>query len=155
MKRITLAAIAAGAVFLGASAGAQNQVKLDLSDPITVRQHIMKMVGGNMKMLGAMAKGEAPYDARVAEAAFRGIRAGAIGFAAQFPPGSEKGHDTTARDTIWSDRVGFEEKVVGLIRASGKAMRAKPATLDEFRPLLGEVGGACKACHEGYRVKKQ
>ena len=32
------------------------------------------------------------------------------------------------------------------------AIEASPATLDEARPVVGEVFNACKNCHDSYRI---
>lgn len=133
---------------------ADGHASTGLADPAVNRQQMMANVGKAMGHLGAMAKGETPYDARVADAALRVMNAAALGFGAQFPAGSETGAETEAAPAIWSDRAGFDNAVAGFADATAAAIAAAPADLDAFKPVFGSVAGTCKSCHAGYRVSK-
>ena len=54
-------------------------------EPQAVRQAQMKAVGQSMGALGAITKGEKPYDAAVVQAALEAISANMETFADQFP----------------------------------------------------------------------
>lgn len=149
-KRFAAAALAS---LLAFTAAAHGDAPADPSDPVSLRMHMMKNVGASMGMAVKMVKGEEAYDPRVAEAAFRVMNAAALGIGAQFPEGSTHG-DSEASPKIWSDRAGFDAAVAKFIADTAGAAAAKPATLDDFRPIFGQVAGNCKSCHEGYRVKK-
>ncbi|MFT7026790.1 MAG: cytochrome c556 [Paracoccaceae bacterium] len=156
MNRIRFA-VAAGALALSAIAtfahGAEPVEPVNPSDPVSVREHMMKNVGAAMGMAGKMAKGEAAYSADTAVAAFRIMNAAALGFGSQFPAGS--GTDASeASPKIWTDAAGFDAAVVKFIKDTEAAVIAAPATLDAFKPVFGQVAGNCKSCHEGYRIKK-
>ncbi len=152
MKR-TRFALAALASLVAFAAVAQNDAPADPSDPISLRQHMMKNVGAAMGMAGKMAKGEEAYDPRVAEAAFRVMNNAALGFGGKFPEGAMS-EASEASPKIWEDRAGFDAAVAKFIADTAGAAAAKPTTLDDFKPVFGQVAGNCKGCHEAYRVKK-
>ena len=127
----------------------------DMGDPIADRQTIMKNVGAGMKAAGQMVKGETEYDAAKAELAMRVINAAAIGYGHFFPEDSKTGGDTEAKPTIWEDMDGFQQAREKLVTTSAAAVKASEGGLDSFKAAFGEVGGACKGCHEKYRVKKE
>ena len=71
-----------------------------------------------------------------------------------FPAGTDKGEDTKALPTIWSDSAGFAKSAADLGTAADKLTAAAKANDKEaFAAALKEVGGACGACHKAYRAK--
>jgi cytochrome c556 len=150
-------ALAAAALLLAASApafGQEEEVKPDLSDPVSLRMNMMSDVGAAIGPLVKMIKGEAEYDAQLAEMSFRVMNAVALGYADQFPEGSDTGHGTEAAPKIWEDKAGFEKAVAGLLADTEAALAAKPADLESFKPVFGKVSQNCKNCHESYRIDK-
>lgn len=147
---ILAATLAAATAALAASHGGGAP-----GDPAAVRQHMMGQVGKAMGHLGAMAKGEQPFDARVVDASLRTMNAVALGFGGQFPAGSESGAETEAAPAIWSDRAGFDASLAKFLADTGAAIEAQASDLDALRAVMGSVGGNCKSCHEGYRIPKQ
>ncbi|QDL92141.1 cytochrome c [Paroceanicella profunda] len=125
----------------------------ELSNPISLRQHAMENIGKAMGLAGAMMKGEAPYDARVADAALRTFNNGALGLGLMFPQGSDGGA-TAASPKVWEDAAGFSAAVQKFIDDTTEAVAAAPADLDAFKPVFGKVASNCRACHEDYRVKR-
>ena len=154
LRSLILAAAGAAAIAGASFAGGHDMVKPEIGDPVSLRKNIMKNVGGAMGMLGAIAKGEAEFEPRVAEAAFRTMNAGALGFSGLFPAGSTEAHGTTAGPKIWEDSAGFETAVQKFIDDTAAAVAAKPQDKDAFMAVFGKVAGNCKACHEAYRIKK-
>jgi cytochrome c556 len=71
-----------------------------------------------------------------------------------FPPGTEKGHDTKARPEIWTDRAGFDADAAALVTEADK-LATVAATGDKaaFAAQWKAMGGACGACHRGYRYR--
>ncbi len=147
-------AFAAAAILVAGLAGGYAAEKVNLDDPISVRQHIMGNVGGSMKLLGAMAKGEDAYDPRVAQVAFRTMNAASLGFGSQFPVGSEQGGKTEAAPKIWQDMAGFRATLAKFEADTAAAIETPMPDLDSFKPVFGKVAGNCKSCHETYRIKK-
>lgn len=152
ITRFAAAAGLASAVLAGAAfAHGDKPAKLD--DPVSLRMHMMMNTGAAMKTLGGMAKGELAYDAMLAETSFRVMNAAALGFAAQFPAGSETA-ESEASPKIWSDAAGFEAAAAKFLADTAAAVAAKPADKDAFMPVFGQVASNCKGCHQDYRVKK-
>lgn len=144
LKSVTLAAIVATSSFTIAHA----------QDAIAERQQAMKSVGGAMRVVGGMARGQADFDAAAALAAFQTMNEVSGRYASLFPEGSETGGETEAKDTIWSDRAGFEAEVAKFEAATAAAVAAAPQDMDSFRAVFGPVGQSCGSCHEGYRIDK-
>ncbi len=118
-----------------------------------VRQAALKVVGWNIGPMGAMAMEEMPYDAdRFGLHAERiAVLLGMLPEAFQadtrdFPVATE------ALDAIWED---FDEFTRLANAAENKALRASAAAKNkdfaDARAALGELGQACKDCHEKFR----
>ncbi len=71
------------AICLGAAAA------IAADEPQAVRQAQMKQIGASVGALGAIAKGEKPYDAETVKKALSTIAADAKDFPNHFPAGSE------------------------------------------------------------------
>jgi len=124
------------------------------ADPIQTRQAIMSSVGAAAKASGEMAKGNIDFNSDVAALALATFAAASHSFRDYFPEGSETGHDTEAKSTIWEDRAGFIEINQAFAEDAAAAVAAEPADLDAFKAAFGSVAENCKACHEKYRVSK-
>jgi cytochrome c556 len=124
-------------------------------DPIHERHELMEGVGDAAKPIGQMLKGEREFDAAVVMASFETFDDASAQFGDLFPPGSETGQDTEAAPAIWEDRAGFEEALATWADAVDAAIAANPQTLDETKPVAGEVFKACKGCHDTYRIKDE
>ena len=124
------------------------------TDPILARQDLMKNTRDAAKVIGGMLKGEQPFDAEAAMSAFETWKKTATTAGDLFPEGSETGHDTEAKETIWTDRAGFESKLADFGTAVDAAIAAKPENLEALKAAAGPVFQACKGCHEEYRVEE-
>lgn len=124
------------------------------SDPIEARQHLMEETRDGAKVIGGMLKGEKTFDAEAAMAALKTWKKTAAEAGELFPEGSESGHDTEAKSTIWSDRAGFDEKMAIFSTEVDAAIDANPDSLDALKAAAGPVFKACKGCHDGYRIEK-
>ena len=125
------------------------------SDPIKARQHLMEETRDAAKVIGGMVKGEKPFDADAAMAALEVWKKTAVEAGDLFPEGSETGHDTEAKSTIWSDRDGFNEKMAVFNTKVDEAIAANPDSVDALKAVAGPVFQSCKGCHDGYRVDKE
>lgn len=124
-------------------------------DPIHERHELMEGVGDAAKPIGQMLKGEREFDAAVVMASFETFDDASARFGELFPPGSETGQDTEAAPAIWEDRAGFEEALATWADAVDAAIAANPQTLDETKPVAGEIFNACKGCHDDYRIEDE
>lgn len=124
------------------------------SDPIKARQHLMEETRDAAKAIGGMLKGEQPFDADMAMTALETWKKTATEAGDLFPEGSETGHDTEAKSTIWSDRAGFDEKMQVFNTKVDEAIAASPDSLEALKAAAGPIFKSCKGCHDGYRVEK-
>lgn len=130
-------------------------VALAGSDPILTRQHLMEDTRDAAKVIGGMLREKQPFDAEAAMAALLVWKKTANEAGDLFPKGSENGHDTEAKATIWTDRDGFNEKMADFSVQVEAAIWAKPDNLKALNDAAGPVFKSCKGCHEGYRVEKE
>jgi cytochrome c556 len=95
-------------------------------DPAEQRHELMEDVGDAAKPLGEMLKGEREFDAGMAMQSF-GVMQDAAGVVGDlFPEGSYVGGEKKARETVWSDREGFTQKLADFSDAVTAAMTADP-----------------------------
>ena len=123
--------------------------------PQEVRREMMEGVGDAAKPVGKMLKGEQEFDAAVVTKSFQVWSNAAIDFGDLFPEGSETGYDTEAKETIWTDRDGFNEQLGTFTDAVISAIEDNPQDLEMLKTATGPVFKACKACHEDYRVEDE
>ncbi|MDD2893478.1 MAG: cytochrome c [Halothiobacillaceae bacterium] len=144
----TLAALLLGASILAPVLADEAQEKA-----IEYRQSVYTVVGWNFKPMGAMIKGEKPYNAaefqRMAENVAFMSKLAAEGFI----PGSDaKAGDTEAKDDIWKKPEDFKAKMADFEKASAElAVVAKGGDLNAIKPVFGKAAETCKACHKAFR----
>ena len=122
--------------------------------PQVARQELMGQIGDNAKILGDMAKGARPYEEETAVQALDAIIDDIAEFTTLFPEGSETGHETRARSSIWQDKSAFEEDAMNLQEAAVTAREAAPGGHEAFAPAFQAVGRTCGACHNDFRAKQ-
>ena len=120
--------------------------------PQVLRHELMEDAGAAAKVVGEMLKEERSFDAAAAMTSFETWSKVASEFGSLFPAGSETGHDTEAKATIWSDRAGFDAALAAFDEAVVDAIAAAPQDLEALKTSAGTVFKACKNCHENYRV---
>jgi cytochrome c556 len=130
-------------------------IALAADDPIKDRKELMKGNGKAVKGVVAMLKGEAPYDGGAVAKAMKDINGSLTTFVTLFPKGSETGGETAAKPEIWDSKAEFESIAKDLGAATAKASAAAPSGLDAFKVAFGDVGKACKSCHEKFRFEKK
>ena len=121
--------------------------------PQEQRHELMEKSKNAAKPVGGMLKGEVSFDADTAMESFQTWDAIARKIGDLFPEGSETGHDTEAKATIWTDRDGFNKEIATFAAAVEAAIAADPQSLEDLKAAAGPVFKSCKSCHEGYRVE--
>lgn len=118
---------------------------------IKARQGLMEAVRMQLGPIVAVAKG-APLTPATAEAA-ETIVGLAHALKAAYGPGTENLPGSHAKPEAFSDPkfLGGYDKLAAA--ATKLAADAKANNADAVKADLGEVGGACKGCHDNYRVK--
>lgn len=121
-------------------------------DPAEQRHELMEDVGEAAKPLGEMLKAEREFDAATAMKSFQVMQDVAAVIGDLFPEGSYVGGEEKAKETVWSDREGFNQKLAEFSDALAVAMAADPQSLEALEPAAGNVFKVCKSCHEEYRI---
>ena len=130
---------------------------MSADDMIKARQAEMKVNGKAMGELAKIFKGEMAFDAAVVKAQVDAIGAAYAEAekAGAWAPESVKGEtvETWIKPEYFSDMEGA--KAAGM--AFGAAIGKVAAATDDasFKAAFGEMGGACKGCHEKYRRPKE
>jgi cytochrome c556 len=101
-----------------------------------------------------MAQGKAPFDAQAAAANATIVATmSRLPFTA-FGPGTDKGAPTRAKPEVWSDPK-VKDLADKMVAEAGKLeTAAKSGSLDAIKAAAGDLGKACKACHDDYRLEK-
>jgi len=123
------------------------------TEAIKRRQQEMEGVKDGMMTLGAIAKKEQPFDAKVVHASAAKIDEHLAKTEALLPEGSSEGEaQTWSKPEIWTDRENFD-KIMGSTRQAAVEMQSV-TDAKAFMPALGKLGTGCKSCHEMYRLPK-
>ena len=121
-----------------------------VSNPaVKARMHAMMQIADNTKILGAMAKGEAAFDADQARAAAAAIAAHAASVPTLFMA-EEHDPKSEALPAIWQDFDTFGQRSEALALAAAEAAGTIETEAD-LKPALARIGGTCKSCHQDFR----
>jgi cytochrome c556 len=151
MKRFIVAA----SLLAAASAGLATAQQPKPEDEIRYRQSVMNVVGRAMGPMGAMAQGKAPFNAAVAQKnsalidSLMGLHWNSFG------PGTDKGAPNKADPRIWKEATKFKQAAeAGQKAVATLADASKSGDEAKFKAAFGEVGKACKGCHDDFRTKE-
>jgi cytochrome c556 len=152
IRILTLATAALAIVAVTVAAPSWSQANRG-AQLIKYRQSTYSVLGTQFGIMGAMASGKAPYDAKVFQlAAERAAYMSTIA-ADTFAAGSDTGAPTKARPEIWSQQAEFQKLIKDLQdRTAALATAARSGNLDTVKPAFGAAGQACKACHDKYKL---
>ncbi|GLR70588.1 c-type cytochrome [Agaribacter marinus] len=120
---------------------------------IQFRKAVFQLIRSNMGPLGAMAKGNIPYDpALMEENGERMVQLGMmIGDYFHADTSSFK-VPSDAKDSVWTNKADFIAKSEDFIAAAQNLQNVAAAKdEDNYRKAIGGVGGTCKACHDDYK----
>jgi cytochrome c556 len=123
---------------------------------IKARRGDMQLRSFHAGPLFAMAKGKMPYDAKLASMNAKNLSLLVqMNNGAAWPKGSDNkaySGKTRARPEIWSNpAVGekgkaYKDAVMSLASSAGNG-------LDALKSSVGDLGKACKGCHDDFRAK--
>jgi len=125
-------------------------------DTIKERQHGLKGMGEAFKSVTDGMKAGNLDAAKVKEASAT-ISKTANSMANWFPAGSgsEAGVKTAAKPEIWSDAATFTAARQKLVDEAGKfAQLANAGDMSAIGGGVRGLGGACKGCHDKFRIKE-
>jgi cytochrome c556 len=152
MKHPLVAAVAAAAFGLSSLPAAAQFQKPEQA--IKYRQSAMTLMATHFGRVAAMAQGKVPFDAKAAadNAALANMLA-ALPFAG-FGPGTDKGAPTRAKADIWLKPDDFKSREQDMQKAMAAfAEAAKGGTLEALKGPVGDVGKACKGCHDDFKAE--
>jgi len=121
---------------------------------ITFRQSLFQLIRSNMGPLGAMARGQMPFDEAVmAKNAERLAQLAAMVPDYMAVDTTEFNAGSDAKAEIWQNRDDFNQKAQALYDAS-VALQSVVAEkdADNYRKAIGAIGASCKACHDDYKA---
>ena len=151
MKSGIRIAVAAVAIACAGAALAQSPFE----GAIKARKAHMQLNAFNLGQLGAMAKGEAEYNAEAAAAhAANLVALSSMSMTGFWPEGSAQGEveGTRALPALWTDSAGVMEDAAELNDALTALNAAAGTDLASLQAATGPVGEACGACHKAYRA---
>lgn len=121
---------------------------------IEYRQGVYRVIGWNFGMMGAMVKGEVPYDKEAFAKRATNVATMAPMVLEGFGPGTNKGAKTEAKPEIWAKMDDFKLKLSKMNDEATKlAAISKTGSFDEIKKQFGATGASCKACHDEYKMK--
>lgn len=143
IRYLSVAAILAVGATIAVAQGAGGKAAIEQ------RKAAMKAVAGANKGLGDMAKGDVPFDAAKASAAFRTIEENFGKSKGLFPDDSKTG-DTAALPAVWEKKADFQakfDKAIADARSAGGASKDLASMQAQHKAFLSNCGG----CHKDYR----
>ena len=126
----------------------------DAKGVVKERMDLMETQKDAMKVIGAMAKGQLPFDAAKASAAAKEIEDTAARIQSLFPEGSG-GHPSEAKPEIWTQWEEFTTDTEDLATAAAALNEALSEDSPEWKAKFKGVIDACKACHKTFRAEKK
>lgn len=151
------AGVVAAAMFAGAALAHDDMGTVPntpAGKAIAARHQGFKQLGGAFKAIFDQVKSSSPDKAVIlANAQKANSVAGQVG--TWFPKGSgpEAGVKTSAKPQIWSDPQGFAAAVQKLQAETGKLQQVAAAgDMAAIKAQVQATGGACKNCHDKFRV---
>jgi len=119
---------------------------------IEYRKAAMTLVGSNFKPMGAMLKGEIPYDQAAFERHAADLAAVAgIDMLRGFPTDSD-GQGSDAKPDIWLDWAKFEQGMETFTReATELAAVAAKGDRGAIKDQFGATAKTCKSCHDAFK----
>jgi len=119
-------------------------------DAVKYRQSALALMGAHMGRVGAMVKGQRPFDKAALEHDVAIIEMMSKLPWDAFPPGSTQ--NSKAKPEVWSEPARFKaaaEKMQGEVQKLSAAARS--GDMAQVRTAFGAVGQSCKACHTDFR----
>ncbi len=150
LKILLSLCVCAALVTVGVQAG-------EFDKQVKARQSFMQILAYNNGILGAMARGKAPYDATVAQTAATNLSlAASMSNASMWPAGSDMDSqsDTVAKKDIWSTWPKAGESFGKLAKATTFLEGEAGNGVDALKAAMKDVGKTCSGCHKQFRAKR-
>jgi cytochrome c556 len=150
-KKMMLAAVA---LAIGAGASFQAAAQAKPEQLVKQRQSAMALIGWYFGPIGAMMKGDRPFDAAVVSR-----NAGYLEVLSKMPAegfqSSTKDEKTRARAEVWTDKPKFDKAMENMQAEIAKFNQvAKTGDQGAIKTQFGAVGKSCANCHDDFRAKQ-
>ncbi|MSR00319.1 MAG: cytochrome c [Gammaproteobacteria bacterium] len=124
---------------------------------IKYRVAAYEVLGAQAAVMGGMSSGRIPYDAKAFQLAAERAAFMATVVPDLFPVGSDAasapGVKTQAKPDIWQNLPDFEKLMKNLqLKSAALVVAAKAGNLESAKVGFDALRGACKACHDKYKV---
>jgi cytochrome c556 len=141
------AALGAGASFQAAAQPKPDQL-------VKQRQSAMALIGWYFGPIGAMMRGDRPFDAAIVRRNAEYLEVLSKLPGEGFHP-STKDEKTRARPEVWSDKPKFDKALENMQVEMAK-FRQVAASGDQgaIKAQFGAVGKSCANCHDDFRTKQ-
>jgi cytochrome c556 len=123
-------------------------------DAAKYRQSVYTIIGWNFKPIGAMVKGEVPFDAAAVTRHAQYVELMSQAALEGFPKGSgpDAVKNTEAKSEIWTDWDEFKIKMNDFQQEAAKLSEvAKGGDESAIKAQFGKTAETCKACHKEFR----
>lgn len=148
LKRLTIPAMLASVMFFSVPLATASEYEAE----IDYRQGVMDILSYNAKQIGAMLKGNKPYDAEKIKTHAADIASVAsLDILAGFPEDSTSA-DSSALEDIWLDFGTFKEKLNDFeVAAANLNKAAAGGDRGAIGQAMGALGDSCKGCHRPFK----
>lgn len=124
-----------------------------VEDAVKYRQSAFSVMGTHMGRVGAVVKGERPYDKAAVESDVAVIEMMSRLPWNAFPSGSDL-PSSKAKPEIWKEHDKFKAAADKMQSEVSKlSAAAKAGDLNAIKSAFGATGQACKSCHDNFRNK--
>jgi cytochrome c556 len=150
MKRLlsALALLTVGVLPFGAHAQFAK-----VEDAVKYRQSTFVVMAAHFSRVGAVVKGEKPYDKAAVEADLAVVEMMSRLPWHAFPQGSDT-PNSKAKAEVWQEQGDFKAAAEKNQAAIAKLVAAgKTGDLGTIKTAFGAAGQSCKACHDDFRRK--
>src|SRR5690242_11806109 len=137
MVAMRMTVIAAVTLLIASGLGVLAQA----NDPVVQRQNLMKNNQEQVRALTGMVRGQVPFNAATAQAAFQRIAQNAQQIPGLFPAGSDRGK-TDALPVIWQRKADFDSRAAKL-EQDAKAAQTGITDQASLQAAVQRVGQNC------------
>lgn len=140
------------ALALGATLSLNAAAQAKPEDLVKQRKAALTMVAKYFAPIGAMVQGKAPYDAKIVAR-----NAGYLETLSAMPwdgfdASTESFKETRAKPELYKEKAKFDQMATDMQGAIAKLNAAAKGTdQNAVKAAFGDVGKACKSCHDAYR----
>ena len=140
------------AVILAATAVAVQAQQVKPENQVKYRRAAYTLMNLNLGSLAAMVEDKKPYNQDEATRNADFVAMLSTVPRNYFGEGTDK--DTKAKPEIWTHRADFDAKMDKMVGEAQKLPAVvRGGDLAAIEKQVGDLGRACKACHEEYRLK--